>query len=92
MEEPICARNIGSPFGDGDLIWISILFILSQLLPGLVSIRVVTAEGGTPYPDAPDCDRPGHYVAGQSRERLSKANLTRLWIPRRLSLAQMLAR
>jgi hypothetical protein len=47
MEEPICPRNVASPFGDGDPIRnfiLFILFILSQLLLGLLSNCVVPAK------------------------------------------------
>jgi hypothetical protein len=46
MEEPICPRKVASPFGDGDLIRnfiLFILFILSQLLLGLLSNCILPA-------------------------------------------------
>jgi hypothetical protein len=47
MEETICPRNVASPFGDGDPIRnfiLFILFILSQLLLGLLSHCIVPAQ------------------------------------------------
>jgi hypothetical protein len=44
MEEPICRRNVASTFGDGDPIRNFILFILSQLLLGLLSNCIVGLE------------------------------------------------
>jgi hypothetical protein len=44
MEEPICPRNVASPFGDGDPIRNFILFILSQLLLSLLYHCIVPAQ------------------------------------------------
>jgi hypothetical protein len=48
MEEPICRRNVASPFGDGHPIRNFILFILSQLLLGLLSNCIVPAKAASP--------------------------------------------
>jgi hypothetical protein len=47
MEEPICPRNVAAPFGAGDLLLnfiLFILFILSQLLLGLLSNCTVPSK------------------------------------------------